>query len=80
MSRKAISEVDIDRAVKKILNPGVPLALRLQSNLLFGVSRVYYQKCHYVLDDATRVTHKLRVAYSDNSKDHQVNPNAVKAA
>ncbi|KKA31191.1 hypothetical protein TD95_000799, partial [Thielaviopsis punctulata] len=80
MSRKAISGVDIDRAVKKILDPGVPLALRLQSNLLFGVSRVYYQKCHYVLDDATRVMQKLRVAYNDIGNGHQANPNTVKAA
>ncbi|KKF96681.1 putative acyl-CoA synthetase YngI [Ceratocystis platani] len=37
MSRKSISEVDINLAVKKILDPGAPLALRLQSNLLsFG--------------------------------------------
>ncbi|PHH54208.1 Sister chromatid cohesion 1 protein 4 [Ceratocystis fimbriata CBS 114723] len=79
MSRKSISEVDINLAVKKILDPGAPLALRLQSNLLFGVSRVYNQKCYYVLDDATRMIQKLRLASTTDAQDHLVNPCVVRA-
>ncbi|KAL5606677.1 hypothetical protein BROUX41_003073 [Berkeleyomyces rouxiae] len=79
MSRKSVSEVDIGCAVKKILDPGAPLALRLQSNLLFGVSRVYSQKCYYVLDDATRMIQRLRLASTLDAQDHLVNPSVVKA-
>jgi meiotic recombination protein REC8 len=55
ISRKTIQEVDVRKAVGKIMNPEAPLALRLQGNLLYGVSRVYSEKCTYVLDDAERV-------------------------
>lgn len=36
------------------------MALRLQSNLLYGVSRVYNQQVGYVLSDAIHVEQGLR--------------------
>ncbi|KAG8420558.1 R8 protein [Metarhizium acridum] len=52
LNRKALQDVDIPRACEKILDPGAPLALRLQGNLLYGVSRVFSHQCNYVLSDA----------------------------
>ncbi|KXH25429.1 hypothetical protein CNYM01_02698 [Colletotrichum nymphaeae SA-01] len=41
VTRRAIEDVDIRKACEKIIQPGAPISLRLQSNLLYGVSRVY---------------------------------------
>ena len=54
LTKKAIQEVNVPRACEKILDPGPPLALRLQGNLLYGVSRVFSQQCGYVLSDAEK--------------------------
>ncbi|KFA80984.1 hypothetical protein S40288_00824 [Stachybotrys chartarum IBT 40288] len=54
VTRKAIQEVDVPRACGKILDPGAPLALRLQGSLLYGVSRVFAHQCNYVLNDAEK--------------------------
>ncbi|KAK0633128.1 Rec8 like protein-domain-containing protein [Immersiella caudata] len=60
ISKKAIQEVNVRGACGTILKPGAPIALRLQGNLLFGVSRVYDQQCGYVLSDAEKVQNHLR--------------------
>ncbi|KAF5670630.1 meiotic cohesin protein [Fusarium heterosporum] len=53
-TRKAIQKVNVPKACETIISPGAPLALRLQSSLLYGVSRVYSQQCNYVLSDAEK--------------------------
>ncbi|WAO86767.1 Rad21-Rec8-N domain-containing protein [Fusarium falciforme] len=54
VTRKAIQEVDVPKACETIIHPGAPLALRLQGNLLYGVSCVFAQQCRYVLSDAEK--------------------------
>ncbi|RKL10549.1 hypothetical protein BFJ71_g895 [Fusarium oxysporum] len=54
LTRKAIQQVNVPKACETIINPGAPLALRLQGNLLYGVSRVYAQQCRYMLSDAEK--------------------------
>ncbi|KAM0439696.1 hypothetical protein ACHAPT_000790 [Fusarium lateritium] len=54
VTRKAIQEVNVPKACETIIHPGAPLALRLQGNLLYGVSRVFAQQCRYVLSDAEK--------------------------
>lgn len=54
LTKKAILDVNVPKACEKILDPGAPLALRLQGNLLYGVSRVFEQQCAYVLTDAEK--------------------------
>ncbi|KAJ4254313.1 R8 protein [Fusarium torreyae] len=54
LTRKAIQEVNVPKACETIIDPGAPLALRLQGNLLYGVSRVFAQQCRYVLSDAEK--------------------------
>lgn len=54
VTRKAIQGVNVPKACEKIIEPGAPLALRLQGNLLYGVSRVFAHQCSYVLSDAEK--------------------------
>lgn len=63
VSKKAIQGVNVQKACGKILQPGAPIALRLQGNLLYGVSRVYRQQCDYMLNDAQRVQSNLELYF-----------------
>ncbi|KAF2098118.1 hypothetical protein NA57DRAFT_76913 [Rhizodiscina lignyota] len=64
VNRKAILEVDVSKACEIIIAPEAPMALRLQSNLLYGVSRVYSQQCGYVLTDAQTAQNHMRALLS----------------
>ncbi|KAK0665325.1 hypothetical protein QBC41DRAFT_379819 [Cercophora samala] len=64
ISRKAIQEVNVQKACETILEPGAPIALRLQGSLLYGVSRVYSQQCQYVLTDAEKVQAHMMAFYN----------------
>ncbi|KAI9882475.1 MAG: hypothetical protein M1823_005775 [Watsoniomyces obsoletus] len=59
VNRKAILDVDVPKACQTIVAPEAPMALRLQGNLLYGVSRVYLQQCGYVLADAQQAQTNL---------------------
>ncbi|TKA65669.1 hypothetical protein B0A49_04986 [Cryomyces minteri] len=60
VNRRAILDVDIPKACETVIQPEAPMALRLQSNLLYGVSRVYSQQCGYVLVDAQTAQNSMR--------------------
>ncbi|KFY07064.1 hypothetical protein V492_07483 [Pseudogymnoascus sp. VKM F-4246] len=60
VKRKQILNVDVKKACETIIQPEAPMALRLQSSLLYGVSRVYSQQCGYVLQDAQSAQNNLR--------------------
>lgn len=60
INRKAILDVNVPKACQTIQAPEAPMALRLQSNLLYGLSRVYLQQCGYVLADAQNAHNAMR--------------------
>ncbi|PGG99423.1 hypothetical protein AJ79_08539 [Helicocarpus griseus UAMH5409] len=60
VNRKAILDVDVPKACETIIRPEAPMALRLQGNLLYGVSRVYNQQCGYALMDAQTMRDRMR--------------------
>ncbi|KAL2871479.1 Rad21/Rec8 N terminal domain protein [Aspergillus lucknowensis] len=60
LNRKTILDVDVPKACGVIMDPVAPMALRLQSNLLYGVSRVYSQQCGYTLLDAQAMHDRMR--------------------
>ncbi|PHH75483.1 hypothetical protein CDD82_4430 [Ophiocordyceps australis] len=62
LTRKAIFDVDVPKACDTIIDPGAPLALRLQGKLLYGVSRVFDQQCTYILSDVEK-THSNMVSF-----------------
>ncbi len=63
VNKKLIQDVDVPKACGQILEPGAPLALRLQGNLLYGVSRVFSQQCGYILNDAEKVQSDMLLYY-----------------
>jgi len=70
----------VQKACDTILQPGAPIALRLQGSLLYGLSRVYSQQCHYVLTDAERVQAHMRAFYSAlGGSDNALDPQAGKS-
>jgi meiotic recombination protein REC8, fungi type len=74
VSRKTIQDVNVRKAVNKIIDPGAPLALRLQGNLLYGVSRVYSQQCTYMLVDAEKLQSDMKLLFRGdcmNQIDHR---------
>ncbi|KND89781.1 Meiotic recombination protein rec8 [Tolypocladium ophioglossoides CBS 100239] len=54
LTRKAVQGVNVPKACETIIDPGAPLALRLQGSLLYGISRVFAQQCGYMLSDAEK--------------------------
>ena len=52
--------MDVPKACETVSNPEAPLALRLQGSLLFGLTRVYEQKCGYLLADIETARTSLR--------------------
>ncbi|KAF2970667.1 hypothetical protein GQX73_g2888 [Xylaria multiplex] len=78
VTRKAIQEVDVQKACEKILEPGAPIALRLQGNLLYGVSRVHNQQCTYLVADAKRIQDQMQLFFKAFPND-QLDLEATKA-
>lgn len=78
INRKAILDVDVPKTCSIIIHPEAPMALRLQSNLLYGVSRVFSQQCGYVLSDAQIAQNNMR-ALLKAVRTSELDPNAGKA-
>lgn len=78
INRKAILDVNVPKTCSIIIQPEAPMALRLQSNLLYGVSRVYSQQCGYVLSDAQIAQSNMR-ALLKAVRTSELDPNAGKA-
>ncbi|KAI0162188.1 Rec8 like protein-domain-containing protein [Xylariaceae sp. FL1272] len=75
VTRKAIQDVNVQKACGKILEPGAPIALRLQGNLLYGVSRVYNQQCAYLVTDLKKVQDNMNLFFK-TSIGNQLDPDA----
>jgi len=81
LTRKAILEVNVVGACETIERPpgDAPLALRLQANLLYGVTRVYQQQCGYMLTDVEKTRDHMRLFTTTWSTDNAIVENAGKA-
>lgn len=70
LQKKDILEVDLPKACETIISPEAPLALRLQSNLLYGVSRVFREQYQYFYTDVSsahlRITRELLTLNAQN--------------
>jgi cohesin complex subunit SCC1 len=67
LSRPQIFTTDIDQSCIDIMNPTVPLALRLSGHLLLGVVRIYSRKVKYVLHDCNEAMIKLKTTFASGS-------------
>ncbi|KAI5298230.1 hypothetical protein KEM55_003647, partial [Ascosphaera atra] len=60
VNRKAIMNVDVPKACHTVIQPDAPIALRLQGNLLYGISKVYDRQCGYALGDIQSMRDRMR--------------------
>lgn len=75
VNKRTIQDVDVPRACDQILDPGAPLALRLQGNLLYGVSRVFADQCGYLLSDTEKTQNDMMTFFRAIKASHLDLPN-----
>ncbi|KAK8593187.1 hypothetical protein V6N12_045272 [Hibiscus sabdariffa] len=63
LDRRKANKLDIARLCEEILNPPVPMALRLSSILMGGVVILYERKVMFLHDDANRFLVEIRNAW-----------------
>ncbi|GAV88081.1 Rad21_Rec8 domain-containing protein/Rad21_Rec8_N domain-containing protein [Cephalotus follicularis] len=67
MNRKKLSKLNIIQICEEILNPSVPMALRLSGILMGGVVIVYERKVKLLYDDVTRLLVEINEAWKMKS-------------
>ena len=80
LARPQIFATDISQSCVDIMNPSVPLALRLSGHLLLGVVRIYSRKVKYVLNDCTEAMLKLQMAFTSKPQLLDANGNPKEAS
>lgn len=63
LGRPQIFSTDIASSVESIVNPAVPLALRVSGHLLLGVVRIYSRKVRYLMTDCHEAMVKIKMAF-----------------
>ncbi|KAL9230216.1 hypothetical protein vseg_005599 [Gypsophila vaccaria] len=63
MNRRKLDQIDIIRICEEILNPSVPMALRLSGILMGGVVIVYERKVRLLHDDVNRFLLEINSAW-----------------
>ncbi len=66
LGRGQIFSTDIASSVDNIVNPSVPLALRVSGHLLLGVVRIYSRKVKYLQKDCEEAMVKIKMAFHDD--------------
>ncbi|CAJ0754408.1 10780_t:CDS:10 [Entrophospora sp. SA101] len=65
LSRKEINSVNLVKACGYLSSPPEPLALRLSSNLLYGITRLYQQQYQFYYVDTNNLWLKFQKALSE---------------
>ncbi|KAH6961083.1 hypothetical protein HG530_004842 [Fusarium avenaceum] len=75
LSKNHILQSNVPDSVEAIIMPNqAPMALRLSSQLLLGVVRIYQRKTRYLLDDCNEAMMKIKMAFrSSGNNDMAVN-------
>ncbi|KAF4964159.1 hypothetical protein FSARC_7909 [Fusarium sarcochroum] len=75
LSKNHILQSNVTDSVEAIITPNqAPMALRLSSQLLLGVVRIYQRKTRYLLDDCNEAMMKIKMAFrSSGNNDMAVN-------
>ncbi|KAF1313521.1 Double-strand-break repair protein rad21, partial [Globisporangium splendens] len=63
LNKQQIFTADIQSSVDSIVNPQVPLALRVSGHLLLGVVRIYSRKVKYLFSDCSEALVKIKLAF-----------------
>lgn len=65
LSKGDCLKTNIEKDVRNIVNTDqAPLALRLTSQLLLGVVRIYSRKARYLLDDCNEALVKIKMVFN----------------
>ncbi|KAI3908515.1 hypothetical protein MKX01_009317 [Papaver californicum] len=67
MNRRKLHKLDLVKICEEILNPSVPMALRLSGILMGGVVIVYERKVKLLLDDVSRLLVEINEAWKVKS-------------
>ncbi|KAG3078638.1 hypothetical protein PI124_g15925 [Phytophthora idaei] len=63
LNKQQIFTADIHSSVQSIVNPQVPLALRVSGHLLLGVVRIYSRKVKYLYTECSEALVKIKLAF-----------------
>ncbi|KAG0503238.1 hypothetical protein HPP92_003310 [Vanilla planifolia] len=63
IKRRSLEKLDIPRICEEILNPSIPMALRLSGILMGGVVNVFKRKVDVLYDDVNRFLEELHRAF-----------------
>ncbi|TDH65952.1 uncharacterized protein CCR75_002645 [Bremia lactucae] len=63
LNKQQIFTADIRSSVQSIVDPQVPLALRVTGHLLLGVVRIYSRKVKYLYSDCSEALVKIKLAF-----------------
>ncbi|XP_076941714.1 sister chromatid cohesion 1 protein 3-like [Bidens hawaiensis] len=65
LKKKNYTEVNISSTAEQIMNPEVPIALRLSGFLLFGIVRIYSKKVEYLQQDCNALRIEISKVYAN---------------
>ncbi|EEB06040.1 mitotic cohesin complex [Schizosaccharomyces japonicus yFS275] len=78
LSKSQTLNTSIERSVDAIVNEEqAPMALRLSSQLMLGVVRIYSRKTRYLLEDCTEALIKIKMAFRPAKLDTIENPSLL---
>eukprot|EP00904_Undaria_pinnatifida_P006427 jgi/Undpi1/2914/HiC_scaffold_14.g06291.m1 len=69
LNKTQIFQTNINTSVDNILQPTVPLALRVSGHLLLGLVRIYSRKVTYLMSDASEALVKIQMAFRPGTTD-----------
>eukprot|EP00752_Nemacystus_decipiens_P012358 g10955.t1 len=69
LNKAQIFQTNINTSVENILQPTVPLALRMSGHLLLGLVRIYSRKVKYLMTDASEALVKIQMAFRPGATD-----------
>ncbi|KAL2330871.1 hypothetical protein Fmac_018452 [Flemingia macrophylla] len=71
LKKSHYTTTDIPSTVMRIMDPGVPIALRMSGHLLLGVVRIYSKKVDYLFQDCKDALVGLHKAFDNLQTTHQ---------
>lgn len=63
LTKSQVYSTDISESVQTIMNPSVPLALRVSGHLMLGIVRIYSDKVRYLSTDCRDAMTKINLAF-----------------
>lgn len=78
LTRQKVFNTDISASVDTIVNPTVPLALRVSGHLLLGVVRIYSHQVKFLMRDCEEAMVKIKLAFREEENTLEYNQSSEK--